>query len=73
MRYETILWAWNGTLLDDVELALSVANNILTDHGVEPLMREHYTQIFDFPVQRYYERAGLDFSTLSFEAVSEIF
>ncbi len=72
-RYHTVLWDWNGTLLDDVALSLAVVNDILADHGLEPLLRNRYLRIFDFPVQRYYERAGMDFSKVSFEAVSEVF
>ena len=72
-RYHTVLWDWNGTLLDDVELSLSVVNDILNDHGLTPLGRSRYLQIFDFPVQLYYERAGMDFSQVSFDAISDVF
>ncbi len=68
--YHTVLWDWNGTLLDDVVLALSIVNEILSDHGVNPLTRDRYTQIFDFPAQLYYERAGMDFSKVGFESIS---
>jgi phosphoglycolate phosphatase len=73
MRYESVVWDWNGTLLDDVALALGIVNNILRDHNLDSLTRERYQQIFDFPVQLYYERAGIDFSETSFEAVSDRF
>ncbi len=71
--YQTVLWDWNGTLLDDVELSLGVVNEILSTYGLSPLERARYLQIFDFPVQLYYERAGMDFSQVSFEAVSDLF
>ncbi len=71
MKYESIVWDWNGTLLDDVELALGIVNDILLDHRQQELTTSRYQQIFDFPVQLYYERAGMDFSVTSFEAVSE--
>lgn len=71
MRYESVVWDWNGTLLDDVELALCIVNDILFDHKQEKLTTERYQQIFDFPVQLYYERAGMDFSVTSFEAICE--
>ncbi len=63
----------NGTLLDDMALALSVANGIFRDHQLQPLTPERYQEIFDFPVQLYYERAGMDFSQVSFEATGRRF
>ena len=37
------------------------------------MSHERYTQLFDFPVRQYYERAGVDFSLVSFESLSERF
>ena len=71
MRYESVIWDWNGTLLDDVALALDIVNDILHDHNLERLSAQRYRQILDFPVQTYYERAGMNFETTPFERVSE--
>ncbi len=71
MRYDNVVWDWNGTLLDDVALALGIVNGILVDHQLAKLTVARYRQIFDFPVQQYYERAGMDFGAISFDAVSE--
>ena len=73
MRYESVIWDWNGTLLDDVALALGIANDIFVDHGLAAISRERYTRVFDFPVQVYYERVGMTFEDKSFEAISEHF
>ena len=73
VTYHTVIWDWNGTLLDDVDLALGIANEIFADYGVPQLTTERYTQIFDFPVRSYYERAGLELSQVDFEAVSKRF
>lgn len=70
MNYSTLVWDWNGTLLDDVDLALSVANDLFADLGVAAVSRERYLQIFDFPVQLYYERAGVDFGAVDFAVIS---
>jgi phosphoglycolate phosphatase len=72
-HYETVIWDWNGTLLDDVALALAIVNEILVEYGVPSLTSERYREIFDFPVRLYYERAGLDLTLISFETVSEAF
>ncbi len=71
--YDNIIWDWNGTLLDDVELCIQTVNDILKDYDLGPLDRSTYLEIFDFPVQDYYERAGMDFAAVSFEAVSARF
>jgi len=72
-RYDCIIWDWNGTLLDDFTLALSVVNELLREYGVETLTPARYRQIFDFPVRRYYERAGLDLTRHDFREISEKF
>ena len=33
MRPELILWDWNGTLLDDVELCVDALNRLLQSYG----------------------------------------
>ena len=59
----TILWDWNGTLLDDVEVALAAMNEMLARRGLSLLGgREPYRDIFTFPVREYYTAAGLDLS-----------
>jgi len=71
--YHTVIWDWNGTLLDDVHLALRIANDIFAENDLARISREHYTRIFDFPVKKYYETAGLFLSDARFESISERF
>ena len=68
--YETIIWDWNGTLLDDVSLCISIANEILDDYRLPALTTERYREIFDFPVRLYWERAGLDLDQIDFKSIS---
>jgi phosphoglycolate phosphatase len=69
-KYDTVIWDWNGTLLDDVTLSLSIVNELLSEHNIPKLTRERYREIFDFPVRLYYERAGLDLTRINFETIS---
>jgi phosphoglycolate phosphatase len=71
--YETIVWDWNGTLLDDLDSCLEIANELFEERGVAALSREQYRTIFDFPVRLYYERAGLRLDELQFRALSAEF
>ncbi|MFR7485729.1 MAG: HAD family hydrolase [Acutalibacter sp.] len=67
----TILWDWNGTLLDDVEVALAAMNEMLARRGLSLLGgREPYRDIFTFPVRVYYTAAGLDLSAEPFESLA---
>lgn len=65
--YDHIIWDWNGTLLNDVELCLSIINNIISKRDLPAISIKYYQDIFTFPVKEYYQKAGLDFSNYSFE------
>jgi len=69
-RYSALIWDWNGTLLDDVELSLRIVNELLGEFGLPALSRSRYREIFDVPVSRYWERAGLDLESVDFGALS---
>ncbi len=66
-KYKHIIWDWNGTFFDDVELCLDIINNILTKRNLKVLSLEEYRRIFTFPVKDYYAEAGLDFNKYPFE------
>lgn len=68
--YETVVWDWNGTLLDDLDYCLEIANSLFGERGLRALSRERYREIFDFPVRLYYERAGLALDDAGFRALS---
>lgn len=69
-----LIWDWNGTLLDDVEACLNVANRMLKKRGMKPIPGlEAYRSIFRFPVIGYYRDMGYTFEDESFEAVSADF
>jgi len=74
-RHRHIVWDWNGTLLDDLDLCIDVINPMLARHGLLAVDRARYLRIFDFPIVAFYERLGfrLDegvFAALSHEFVS---
>jgi len=69
-KYKYILWDWNGTLLNDVWLCIEIINGMLEKRNLPCISYNTYREIFDFPVQRYYEKAGFDFKKESFEDVS---
>jgi phosphoglycolate phosphatase len=72
-RYQHILWDFNGTLMDDAWLCLEVMNTMLAQRGLPSLELNHYAEIFDFPVQEYYRRAGWDLEQYPFSGLSDEF
>lgn len=69
--YKHIIWDWNGTLFDDISLCIETMNLLLQKHNLEPMSKEKYTSIFNFPVSEYYKKLGFDFSKEPFENISD--
>ncbi len=72
-KYKHIIWDWNGTLFDDVELCHNIINRLLKRNEIEEISLQKYKEIFDFPVKKYYQKAGLDFKKTSFEVLGKEF
>lgn len=72
-KYNCIIWDWNGTLFDDLEVCINVMNKILTNRNLPLLNRERYKEVFGFPVKQYYDQLGFDFEKESFEKISTEF
>ena len=68
-KYKHIIWDWNGTLFNDVELSMDIINNILRNMNLNPLSIAGYKNIFTFPIKDYYTKTGMDFDKYSFEEV----
>jgi len=68
-NYKHVIWDWNGTLLNDVDLCISIINGILARRDLKVLSPADYKEIFTFPVKDYYTSAGLDFTIDTFETL----
>lgn len=66
-KYKHVIWDWNGTLMNDVDLCVELINQLLVPRGLKTLTREDYRNIFTVPVRDYYIKVGFDFSKESFE------
>lgn len=65
-----MIWDWNGTLLDDVELVVDIMNGLLARRRLPSLDVARYHEVFTFPVRDYYQRLGFDFAAEPFEALA---
>lgn len=65
-----IIWDWNGTLLNDLDICVHSINLLLDKRNLSILDKEQYLDIFTFPVKDYYEIAGFNFNEESYETVA---
>ena len=56
MKYDCVIWDWNGTLIDDMGVSLGSVNRILADRGMPPITEADYYDYIDTPITRFYER-----------------
>lgn len=70
---QNIIWDWNGTLLDDLDLCVGLINTILREFGRQTMGVDVYRELFCFPVIDYYRRIQLDTSPEGFARISRKF
>ncbi len=63
MKYSLIIWDFNGTILDDLDLSLNSINTVLKKRAL-PLIADKsaYRKRFGFPIEDYYSSLGMDFT-----------
>lgn len=69
-NFETVIWDWNGTLLDDHEAAWKAECRLFESLGRKLMDVEERKKLFTMPVQSYYERLGFDFTVDNYEELS---
>ncbi len=57
-RYSYVFWDWNGTIIDDLEINLSVINTLLSDRKMPIISLPEYRKTFTFPIKEFYRRVG---------------
>lgn len=69
---QLVLWDWNGTLLNDLQLSIQALNRLLAENGYpQQFDTRAYRKIFGFPIQDYYRRAGFDFSRHPYDRLAQ--
>lgn len=67
-----IVWDWNGTLLDDIDVSIEALNYILQQEMLAPVKdKEEYKKYFQFPVIEYYKKIGFDFNKTPFTTLAK--
>lgn len=71
MKYTYVIWDFNGTIMDDVEIGIESVNVLLRKRGLATLSnKSEYQKVFGFPIYEYYKRLGFDFEKESYEDVA---
>lgn len=66
---EHLVFDWNGTLIDDLDLAVTAVNRCGERFGVAPVTRAGYRARFDFPIAGFYAALGFDFGSTPFATI----
>lgn len=71
MKYTCVVWDFNGTIFDDVQIGIDSLNILLDRRGL-PLVgsKEEYKSWFMFPIIEGYKKLGFDFEKESYDAVA---
>lgn len=74
MKYKYIIWDWNGTLFNDVQISIDTMNRMLEKKEYpQRIDMKLYKEIFSFPVMDYYKKVGFDFKKHSFDDLAQLF
>lgn len=64
-----VFWDWNGTLCDDVLLALEAVNEMLRKRSRAPIGLTEYYSYIEVPIRRFYEHV-FDLNEVPMEVIS---
>lgn len=68
---KTVIWDYNGTILNDAEMSLKIENEMLEKRGLKAgYTLEDYKNLFDMPMLDYYKKIGYTFENESFDDVA---
>ena len=72
-KFKAIIWDYNGTLLNDVEIGIESINLMLGKRKLPLLTSETYREVFTFPVKDYYEKVGFNFEKENWDTTAHEF
>lgn len=69
MKYRYIIWDWNGTIMDDVKIALAAVNDMLSYWHRPAITLQEYRKAMDTPILLFYEKF-FDMEQTSFDWIA---
>ena len=73
LPYQNVIWDWNGTLLEDLDITHQVLCTQLKEYGLPEITRAEYLERFRFPIKDYYGELGFDIGPESFDKINRDF
>lgn len=70
--YQYIFWDWNGTIIDDVGVALNAVNQMLQERDYPMITLQRYRELMNTPIIRFYEPI-FDLEKYPFEEIADEF
>ncbi|MBT3345511.1 MAG: NUDIX domain-containing protein [Gemmatimonadetes bacterium] len=68
-----MIWDFNGTILDDVDLAVGAMNAVLNRRGLPAIDAQDHKKSFGHPVSDYYSALGIDLAREDLSLLSDEF
>ncbi|HEY7563336.1 MAG TPA: HAD family hydrolase [Acidimicrobiia bacterium] len=69
-----IVWDWNGTLLDDLDVVIQAVNRGLARFGVAPIDLDGYRSHYTRPVKTFYDRLlGREVTEVEWHEIDRVF
>ncbi|MCH3961919.1 MAG: HAD hydrolase-like protein [Solobacterium sp.] len=71
---KTVIWDYNGTIIDDVHISVKIENQMLEERHLKAgYTLEQYRSLFCYPIIDYYYKIGYTFKEESYEEMAEEF
>ncbi|NLB17025.1 MAG: HAD hydrolase-like protein [Clostridiales bacterium] len=71
MMYNQVIWDFNGTIYNDVDIGIESVNTLLLKRGLKTINSlDEYRYIFRFPIRDYYEDLGFDLEYEGYENIA---
>lgn len=73
MKYTDIIWDFNGTIIDDIDVGILCVNKLLAKRGLKIIPdKNYYRRHFRFPIKEYYRSLGFDFEREPYEVIAPL-
>ncbi len=73
MKFDYIVWDWNGTIVNDAWVFVDVMNFFLKKKGLPQTTIDDYKKTFGFPIQNYWKALGFKFNDKEFNKLNKRF
>ena len=73
MKFQNIVWDWNGTIVNDAWIFVDVMNKILKHNNLPVITLSEYRNNFCFPIQSYWKSLGFQFTPEKFNQLNTHF